>query len=68
MAELNIPLLKGGQEVVVQVMAYHLVKRPVTVGLQQDGFVQLREELQLGNLVATTGALFMSNVRTAASP
>jgi cobalt-zinc-cadmium efflux system membrane fusion protein len=46
----------------------HLVKRPVTVGLQQDGFVQIREGLQPGDLVATRGALFMSNVRTAASP
>jgi len=44
-----------------------LVKRPVTVGLQQDGFVQIREGLQPGELVATAGALFMSNVRTAAS-
>jgi len=46
----------------------HLGKRPVTVGLQQDGFVQIREGLQPGELVATAGALFMSNVRTAASP
>jgi len=46
----------------------HLVKRPVTVGLQQDGFVQIRAGVQPGDLVATQGALFMSNVRTAASP
>jgi len=46
----------------------HLVKRPVTVGLQQDGFVQLRAGVQPGDLIATQGALFMSNVRTAASP
>jgi cobalt-zinc-cadmium efflux system membrane fusion protein len=44
-----------------------LVKRPVTVGLQQDGFVQIREGVQPGELVATAGALFMSNIRTAAS-
>src|SRR5262249_52702998 len=44
-----------------------LVKRPVKVGLQQDGFVQILEGVQPGELVATEGALFMSNVRTAAS-
>jgi cobalt-zinc-cadmium efflux system membrane fusion protein len=45
----------------------HPVKRPVTVGLQQDGGVQIREGVQPGELVATEGALFMSNVRTAVS-
>jgi cobalt-zinc-cadmium efflux system membrane fusion protein len=45
----------------------HLGKRPVTVGLQQDGFVQILEGVQPGELVATAGALFMSNVQTAAS-
>src|SRR5215470_15513773 len=45
-----------------------LVKRPVTVGLQQDGVVQIRAGVQPGDLVATQGALFMSNVRTATSP
>src|SRR5215831_14627599 len=44
-----------------------LVKRPVKVGLQQDGFVQILEGVQPGELVATEGALFMSNIRTAAS-
>jgi membrane fusion protein, heavy metal efflux system len=44
-----------------------LVTRTVKVGLQQDGFAQILEGLQPGELVATEGALFLSNVRTAAS-
>ena len=44
-----------------------LVKRSVKVGLQQDGFAQILEGLQPGELVATEGALFLSNALTAAS-
>jgi len=44
-----------------------LVKRTVKVGLQQDGFDQILEGLQPGELVATEGALFLNNARTAAS-
>ncbi len=44
-----------------------LVKRTVKVGLQQDGFDQILEGLQPGELVATEGALFLSNAITAAS-
>ena len=44
-----------------------LVKRTVKIGLQQDGFDQVLEGLQRGELVATDGALFLSNAITAAS-
>jgi membrane fusion protein, heavy metal efflux system len=44
-----------------------LVKRTVKVGLQQDGFDQILEGLRPGELVATDGALFLSNALTAAS-
>jgi cobalt-zinc-cadmium efflux system membrane fusion protein len=44
-----------------------LVKRTVTVGLQQEGFAQILEGLQPGEVAATQGALFLSNALTAAS-
>ncbi len=39
-----------------------LVKRTVKVGLQQDGFDQIIEGLQAGELVATESALFLGNI------
>jgi cobalt-zinc-cadmium efflux system membrane fusion protein len=36
-------------------------RRTVRVGLQRDGFRQILEGLQPGELVATEGALFLSN-------
>ncbi len=44
-----------------------LVRRTVKIGLQQDGFDQILEGLRPGELVATEGALFLSNALTAAS-
>ena len=44
----------------------HLVKRTVKVGLQLDGFAQILEGLQPGELVATESALFLGNVLTSA--
>jgi len=44
-----------------------LVKRTVKVGLQQEGFDQVLDGLRPGELVATDGALFLSNAITAAS-
>ncbi len=44
-----------------------LVKRTVTVGLEDDGFAQILEGVRPGELVATEGALFLSNALTAAS-
>jgi cobalt-zinc-cadmium efflux system membrane fusion protein len=42
-------------------------KRTVKVGLQQDGFDQIVDGLQPGELLATEGALFLSNAFTNAS-
>jgi membrane fusion protein, heavy metal efflux system len=36
-------------------------KRNVRIGLQRDGFIQILEGVQPGDLVATEGALFLSN-------
>jgi cobalt-zinc-cadmium efflux system membrane fusion protein len=45
----------------------HFVKRTVKIGLQRDGYHQIIEGLQAGELVATDGALFLSNALTTAS-
>jgi cobalt-zinc-cadmium efflux system membrane fusion protein len=45
----------------------HFVKRTVKIGLQRDGYHQILEGLQPGELVATDGALFLSNALTTAS-
>lgn len=44
-----------------------LVKREVKTGLQQDGYTQILEGLQPGEMVATENALFLNNALTAAS-
>jgi len=44
-----------------------LVRRTVKVGLEQNGFVQILEGLQPGELVVTESALFLSNTVTSAS-
>lgn len=44
-----------------------LVKRTVSVGVQQDGLHQILDGLKLGELVATDGALFLNNALTTAS-
>jgi cobalt-zinc-cadmium efflux system membrane fusion protein len=43
-----------------------LVRRTVKVGLQQDGFAQILEGLQAGELVAAESALFVGNIITSA--
>ncbi len=40
---------------------HHFTKRTVKVGLQQDGWFQITNGLQPGELVATEGAIFLSN-------
>ncbi len=45
----------------------HFVKRTVKIGLQRDGYHQILEGLEAGELVATDGALFLSNALTSAS-
>jgi cobalt-zinc-cadmium efflux system membrane fusion protein len=57
----------GAMTVWVTSDRHRLVKRTVKVGLQQDGFDQILEGLQSGELVATDGALFLSNAITEAS-
>jgi membrane fusion protein, heavy metal efflux system len=42
-------------------------KRTVKIGLQRDGYRQILEGLQVGELVATEGALFLSNALISAS-
>jgi membrane fusion protein, heavy metal efflux system len=42
-------------------------KRTVEVGLQRDGFHQILDGLQRGELIATEGALFLSNALTTAA-
>jgi len=63
-------LHEGDGTLTVWVTADHkrLVKRTVKVGLQQDGFDQILEGLQAGELVATESALFLGNMRTSADP
>jgi len=66
---LNGVIREGDGTMTVWVAAdrQRLVKRTVTVGLQQEGFDQILAGLQPGELVATEGALFLSNALTAAS-
>jgi cobalt-zinc-cadmium efflux system membrane fusion protein len=45
----------------------HFTKRTVKIGLQRDGYRQILEGLQPGELVATEGALFLSNALATAS-
>jgi membrane fusion protein, heavy metal efflux system len=45
----------------------HFVRRTVKIGMQRDGYHQILEGLQASELVATDGALFLSNALTAAS-
>jgi membrane fusion protein, heavy metal efflux system len=45
----------------------HFVKRTVKIGMQRDGYHQILEGLDAGELVATDGALFLSNALTTAS-
>jgi cobalt-zinc-cadmium efflux system membrane fusion protein len=43
----------------------HFVQRPVKIGLQQDGKYQVLQGLQRGELAATDGAVFLSNMLNA---
>jgi membrane fusion protein, heavy metal efflux system len=54
----------GSMTVWVTTDRRRLVKRTVKVGLQQDGFDQILAGLTPGELVATEGALFLSNALT----
>lgn len=41
-----------------------LIKRPVQVGMQQDGYWQIVAGLKAGEAIATNGALFLNNALT----
>jgi cobalt-zinc-cadmium efflux system membrane fusion protein len=43
-------------------------RRTVQIGLRHEGFRQIVDGVQLGELVATEGALFLSNALAMASP
>jgi cobalt-zinc-cadmium efflux system membrane fusion protein len=43
-------------------------KRTVKIGMQYEGYRQVLEGLQIGELVATEGALFLSNALATATP
>ena len=43
-------------------------RRTVKIGEQHDGYRQILQGVQVGELVATEGALFLSNALAAASP
>jgi len=45
----------------------HFVKRTVKIGMQREGYHQILEGVQAGELVATDGAVFLSNALTTAS-
>ncbi len=57
----------GAMTVWVTTDSRTFVKRSVKVGLQQDGYDQIVDGLQPGELVATEGALFLSNALMNAS-
>jgi len=57
----------GTMSVFVTTDHQRLIKRVVTVGLRQDGFVQIVEGLTPGELVATESALFLDNTLPSAS-
>ena len=57
----------GSMTVWVTTDRRHFVKRTVKTGLQYDGFVQIVAGLRTGELVATEGALFLSNALATAA-
>jgi membrane fusion protein, heavy metal efflux system len=51
----------GTMSVWVTADGRHFVRRTVTIGLRQDGWVQILEGLQAGETVVTEGAVYLSN-------
>jgi len=51
----------GTMTVWVTTDSRHFVKRTVTTGLSQDGWVQILDGLRQGETVVTEGAVFLSN-------
>ncbi len=57
----------GSMTVWVTTDRRHFVKRTVTVGLRHDGYDQILTGLKPGELIATEGALFLSNALSTSS-
>jgi membrane fusion protein, heavy metal efflux system len=57
----------GTMTVWVTIDHHRFFRRTVKVGLQRDGYDQILEGLKRGELVATEGALFLSNALTTAT-
>jgi len=56
----------GTETVWVTADRRHFTKRTVKIGLEHEGYRQIVEGLQVGELVATEGAIFLSNMLTIA--
>jgi cobalt-zinc-cadmium efflux system membrane fusion protein len=52
----------GTMSVWVTTDRHHFTQRTVTIGLQKDGYDQIVDGLKPGELVATKGAVFLSNM------
>jgi cobalt-zinc-cadmium efflux system membrane fusion protein len=57
----------GAMTVWVTADRRHFTRRTVTIGQQRDGYRQILQGVQVGELVATDGALFLSNALATAS-
>jgi membrane fusion protein, heavy metal efflux system len=57
----------GTQTVWVTSDRRRFTQRPVKIGIQRDGYRQIIEGVQAGELVATDGAIFLSNMLAIAS-
>jgi cobalt-zinc-cadmium efflux system membrane fusion protein len=57
----------GSMTVWVTTDRRHFVKRTVKVGMQREGYHQILDGVQAGELVATDGAVFLSNAVRSAS-
>jgi membrane fusion protein, heavy metal efflux system len=57
----------GTQTVWVTSDRRRFTQRPVKIGIQRDGYRQILEGVQAGELVATDGAIFLSNMLAIAS-
>jgi membrane fusion protein, heavy metal efflux system len=58
----------GTMTVWVTTDRHRFIKRTVKIGLERDGYRQILEGLQPGELVATDGAIFLSNMLATARP
>ena len=52
----------GTMTVWVTTDRHHFTQRTVTIGLQQNGYDQIVDGLKAGELIATKGAVFLSNM------